>query len=121
MPLEYVGVPDWCGEAANRKRLEEWYAGFGAAGIPCSVCELQRLSADLRRLAQHLAAGKEKVSVKPPAPGNQRAWSVSLLSSPPAVVGGEATHGLEILHLQLTCTRCKHVLLFDARSIGIAV
>ena len=55
MALEYRGgVPDWCGEAANRNRLEGWYAGFGAEGIPCPVCRTRKLSADFRRLAHEL-------------------------------------------------------------------
>jgi hypothetical protein len=120
--LEYVGgLPDWCGEAANRKRLEEWYAGFGQGGIPCPICEVRKVSGDLRRLAHHLAAGKDKVTVKPPAPTRRRAWSVTLLASPHAVVGGEAIQELQIVYLQLTCSHCENVQLFDAKAIGIAV
>ena len=121
MPLDYVGVPDWCGEAANRKRLEDWYAGFGPGGIPCQVCDLRKLQGDFRKLARHLAAGKEKVSVKQPAPGQQRAWSLKLLAVPPALVDGRPSTALEIVHMQLTCNRCHSVLLFDARAIGIAI
>ncbi|MBL4849171.1 MAG: hypothetical protein JKY65_26905 [Planctomycetes bacterium] len=123
MALEYVGgVPDWCGEAANRQRLEAWYAGFGAEGIPCPVCRTRKLSADFRRLASHLAAGKEQVTLKPAGPKQRgRTWSVSLLSSPAAVIGGAPSQALEIVHLQLTCSRCCHVLLFDAKAVGIAV
>jgi len=122
MPLEYQGgLPDWCGEAANRRRLEEWYAGFGAGGIPCSVCEVQKLAADLRRLAHHLASGKERVRVEPPKKGTRRTWAVSLLAAPPAVIEGAPSPDLRVLHLQLVCSRCRHVLLFDAHAIGIAV
>lgn len=125
MALEYRGgVPDWCGEAANRKRLEAWYQSFGGEGLPCPVCRTRKLSADLRRLAQHLAAGRPepKVKVAPPsAQAQARSWSVSLLASPPAVKDGRRSEGLEHLHLQLTCSQCSHVLLFDAKAIGIAV
>ena len=122
MPLEYVGgLPDWCGEAANRKRLEEWYAGFGAAGIPCPICAVGKLQGDFRKLAQHLAAGKEKVAVKPPGPSQRRVWWAQLLAAPPALLGGERSSGVEILHLQLVCSRCHNVQLFDAKAIGIAV
>jgi hypothetical protein len=123
MALEYVGgVPDWCGEAANRRRLEEWYANFGAGGIPCPVCQVRKLTADFRRLSAHLAAGKQKVSVKPAGEVQRsRVWAVSLLASPAAVIGGELSHAGELLHLQLTCSHCNHVLLFDAKAIGIAV
>jgi hypothetical protein len=122
MPLEYVGgVPDWAGEAANRKRLEAWYAAFGPAGLPCAVCDLGKLRQDFRQLAHHLASGKEKVTVKPPAKGGKpRGWAVNLLASPAALVDGQPSHG-ELLHLQLRCTRCQQVVLFDAKAIGIAV
>ena len=123
MPLEYLGgVPDWCGEAANRNKLEEWYRGFGPGGVPCPVCQTRKLTADFRRLTQHFAAGKEKVSVKPAGPAARaRSWSVSLLASPAAVLGGQPSQELEIVHLQLTCSQCSHVLLFDAKAIGIAI
>jgi len=125
VPLEYTGgVPDWCGEAANRNRLEAWYAAFGAEGLPCPVCRTRKLSADFRRLAHHLAAGRPepKVKVAPPsAQAKARSWSVSLLASPAAVVDGKPSQGLELLHLQLTCSQCSHVLLFDAKAIGIAI
>jgi hypothetical protein len=123
MPLEYVGgLPDWCGEAANRKRLEEWFESFGTGGIPCGVCDLRKVREDFRRLAQHLAAGKDKVSFKlPEGSGPGKSWSIQLLTSPPAVVGGQRAEALDVLHLRLTCSRCQHVLLFDARAIGIAV
>ena len=72
MTLQYTSLPDWAGEAGNRKRLEEWHAGFGEGGIPCPVCELRKVREDFRRLSQHLAAGKEKVTVKPAPPGDRR-------------------------------------------------
>lgn len=123
MPLSYLGgVPDWCGEASNRKRLETWYGDFGPGGVPCPVCQTRKLTADFRRLAQHVAAGKQQVRVTPPsAAARQRSWSVSLLASPRAVIGGEPSGGTELLHLQLTCSDCAHVLLFDAKAIGIAI
>lgn len=122
MALEYHGVPDWCGEAANRRRLEEWYASFGAGGIPCSVCQVRKLTEDFRALAQHLAAGKEQVRVAPAGPAQRaRTWSIGLLGAPAAIVDGKAEVGLQIVHLQLTCSRCSHVLLFDAKAIGIAL
>ena len=122
MSFEYVGgVPDWCGEAANRKRLEEWYAGFGPGGIPCPICDLRKLKTDFRQLSQHLAAGKEKVTVKPPGPRPRRTWSLNLLASPAAVLQGQPSQALEIVHLQLVCSDCRNVQLFDAQSIGIAV
>ena len=122
MALEYHGVPDWCGEAANRRRLEEWYAAFGPGGIPCSVCQVRKLTEDFRRLAAHVAAGKQQVSVTPPGPAQRRrSWSIGLLSAPPAVVGGTPRVGLDLVQLQLTCSDCHHVLLFDAKAIGIAL
>ena len=70
MTLNYVGgVPDWCGEAANRKRLEAWYEGFGPGGLPCGVCDLSKLRQDFRRLAQHLQAGKAQVTLNPAPSG----------------------------------------------------
>lgn len=121
MTLQYTSLPDWAGEAANRKRLEAWHDGFGQGGIPCQVCELRKLREDLRRLSQHLAAGKERVTVKSAAPGERREWAVSLLASPAAVIDGRPSQGMELLDLRLTCTRCAAVLHFDARKIGLAV
>jgi hypothetical protein len=121
MTLQYTSLPDWAGEAGNRKRLEDWHAGFGQGGIPCPVCELRKVREDFRRLSHHLAAGKEKVTVTPPAPGEKREWAVSLLASPAAVIDGRPSQNLEILDLRLTCTRCAAVLHFDAKRIGIAV
>lgn len=121
MPFNYIGVPDWCGEAANRKRLEEWEARFGPGGVPCPVCDLRKLKADFRALAKHISAGKEKVTVKPPAAGAKREWALSLLSAPPAVIDGKPAGDLTILNLRLTCSQCHTVLLFDANRIGIAV
>lgn len=121
MSLDYQGVPDWCGEAANRQRLEAWYAAFGPGGLPCAVCDLAKLRSDFRRLAQHVAQGKQQVTVKPAAPGARREWSLSLLSTPAALVDGEPSQRLEIVDLRLTCTRCRHVVQFDAKAIGIAV
>lgn len=121
MTLEYSSLPDWAGEAANRRRLEEWHAGFGPGGLPCPVCELRKLREDFRRLSHHLAAGKEKVTVKPPPAGERREWRVSLLASPAAVIDGRPSQNLELLDLRLTCTRCATVLTFDAKKLGLAV
>jgi hypothetical protein len=68
MTLQYTSLPDWAGEASNRRRLEDWHASFGGGGIPCPVCELRKLREDFGRLSRHLAAGKEKVTVQPPPP-----------------------------------------------------
>ncbi len=123
MSFDYTGgVPDWCGEAANRQRLEAWSACFGPGGIPCPVCDLSKLRLDFRKLSQHFAAGKEKVTLKPPAAGKPpRAWKINLLSSPAAVIGGRPSQGLEIVHLQLSCSQCHNVQLFDAQAIGLAI
>jgi hypothetical protein len=122
MTIQYTSLPDWAGEAANRKRLEAWHDGFGPGGIPCPVCELRKVREDLRRLTQHLAAGKETVTVVAPAAGAPpREWAVSLLASPAAVIDGRPSQNLELLDLRLTCTRCATVLTFDARRIGLAV
>lgn len=121
MTLQYSSLPDWAGEAANRRRLEEWHAGFGPGGLPCPVCELRKLREDFRRLSHHLAAGKEKVTVKPPPAGERREWAVSLLASPAAVIDGRPSQNLELLDLRLTCTRCATVLTFDAKKLGLAV
>lgn len=121
MTLQYGALPDWAGEAANRRRLEDWHAGFGAGGLPCPVCELRKVREDVRRLSHHLAAGKEKVTVTPPAPGAAREWAVSLLASPAAVIDGRPSSNLELLDLRLTCTRCATVLTFDAKKLGIVV
>lgn len=122
MSLNYVGVPDWCGEAANRKRLETWYAGFGPGGLPCGVCDLSKLRLDFRKLAQHLQAGKEQVKLNPAkSSAPPRTWTLNLLATPPALIDGVPSANLELVQLQLTCSRCHHVLLFDAKAIGIAV
>jgi len=88
------------------------------------VRNLEREIAKLARkcVTEILKNGKEKVSVKPAGPAQRaRSWSVSLLASPAAVRGGQPRQELEIVHLQLTCSQCSHVLLFDAKAIGIAV
>ena len=121
MAIDYVGVPDWCGEAANRSRLEEWYARFGPGGVPCPVCDVSKLKADFRRLAQHLAAGRESVQLNPAKPGARREWAVSLLGSPAALVDGVRSQEVAIVDLRLTCKQCCTVLAFDAKRIGIAV
>lgn len=123
MGLEYVGgVPDWCGEAANRQRLERWYQSFGPEGLPCPVCRTRKLSSDFRRLAQHLSQGKQAVQVKPAGPAQRaRTWSLSLLAAPRALREGKPVEETELVHLQLTCSHCCHVLLFDAKAIGIAI
>ena len=121
MSLDYQGVPDWCGEAANRQRLEAWYARFGPGGLPCPVCDLAKLRSDFRRLAQHVAQGKPQVTVKPAPAGKQREWSLNLLATPAALVDGKPSQGLELVDLRLTCSHCQHVIQFDATAIGIAV
>lgn len=122
MALQYTTLPDWAGEAGNRRRLQEWHDSFGPGGIPCPVCDVRKLREDLRRLTHHLAAGKEKVTVVTPAAGGERReWAVRLLASPAAVIDGRPSQQLELVDLRLTCTRCATVLHFDARQIGIAV